>query len=466
MAFLDDFTGSDLAPLEGRPGWTLVDGEASGANINAVNSLRANSNQTVGSYKCTSQGSADHYTQASQLSNVAAFSVAVRLTNGNNFIAARSFSGVWEIYKRVSGTLTLIGSFTQALVSGDVVRLTAVGNTITLKVNGTQVISATESFNNTEVGQGLIPRGGSTTAWIDNFEAGAVSVAATATTLTGPTSGTNGVASTNFTSGANGTITGTVTVTPNDGGQGGTFTPTTVAISSGTPTATFTYTPASTGVKTISTTNNGGLTPASSIAYTSNAAGDTTAPVLSAPTGTQTGQTTATLGVSTANDANGTLYAVVTTSATPPSVAAIQAGTGATWAGSQAISSTGAKSFSATGLTASTVYYAHFQHKDAAANESAVATSASFTTAAVASGTITTPVMKNNTGTILASEAGVVVNVYNSTTGALVVRKTGLTSSAGGVVTVNDAAIVAGTAYSYEVVLAANGRRLPVATAA
>lgn len=106
------------------------------------------------------------------------------------------------------------------------------------------------------------------------------SAAATATTLSGPSSGTVSVASTNFTVGANGTITGTVTVTPGDAGNGGTFSPTTVAISSGTPTATFTYTPASTGVKTISITDDGGLTDATSLSYTSNAAASGYAPAL------------------------------------------------------------------------------------------------------------------------------------------------------------------------------------------
>jgi hypothetical protein len=272
--------------------------------------------------------------------------------------------------------------------------------------------------------------------------------AATATTLTGPTSGSNGVASTNFTSGANGTITGTVTVTPNDGGQGGTFAPTSVAISSGTPTASFTYTPASTGVKTISTTNNGGLTPASSIAYTSNAAGDVTAP-------TQTG--TITVGTVTSNSIQITWPAgadnvAVTSYETSPD--------GTTWTDRGNV-----LTYTFTGLTASTSYTFRVRAKDAAGNVSTPALQVTQSTAAVASGIITTPVMKNNTGTILASEAGVVVNVYNATTGALVVRKTGLTSSAGGVVTLTDVAIVTGTAYSYEVVLATNGRRLPVATA-
>ena len=109
--------------------------------------------------------------------------------------------------------------------------------------------------------------------------------AATATTLSGPSSGTTGVASGNFTVGANGAITGTVTVTPSDSAAGGTFTPTSVAISAGTPTATFTYTPASTGVKTISISDDGGLTDATPLSYTSNAAASGYSPALLAQRG-------------------------------------------------------------------------------------------------------------------------------------------------------------------------------------
>lgn len=110
-------------------------------------------------------------------------------------------------------------------------------------------------------------------------------------------------------------------------------------------------------------------------------ASDTTAPVLSSPTGTATGSTTATVGATT-DEGNGTMYAFVSTSATPPSATDLKAGTGATWSGSQAISSTGAKTLSATGLTASTGYYAHLIHTDAAANDSNIVTSAQFTTSA------------------------------------------------------------------------------------
>jgi len=113
---------------------------------------------------------------------------------------------------------------------------------------------------------------------------------------------------------------------------------------------------------------------------------DTTAPTLTGATATATGATTASGSVTT-DEANGTLYSVATTSATKPSKAQVKAGqnnSGATaaWAGNQAVSSTGAKSVSVTGLTAEANYYLHHMHEDAAANQSDVESSASFTTTA------------------------------------------------------------------------------------
>ena len=103
-------------------------------------------------------------------------------------------------------------------------------------------------------------------------------------------------------------------------------------------------------------------------------AGDTTAPTLTSPTATATGTTTASGTVST-NEANGTLYYLASTNASEDA-ATVKA------ASSQAVSATGSQSVSFTGLTASTTYYAHYVHRDAAGNDSAVATSASFTTSA------------------------------------------------------------------------------------
>ena len=97
--------------------------------------------------------------------------------------------------------------------------------------------------------------------------------AATGYSMSGPSSGVVGVASSNFTvtlTPAGGTSSA-ATITPSDGGGGGTFTPSTVSLSTGTPSATFTYTAGSAGVKTISVTDSLSLTDPSPISYTASA---------------------------------------------------------------------------------------------------------------------------------------------------------------------------------------------------
>jgi hypothetical protein len=200
-------------------------------------------------------GSTVGYSAADTLSSHDLFSIG-GLGTTKSFIGDVCEVSVWNTALGDTEWATLkAGTAPEGVASGSLVEAWALRelgdytgvNGRTLSVTGTLTRSGTDPFVRTAPG-------------------------ATATTLSGPSSGTVSVASTNFTVGANGTITGTVTVTPADGGAGGTFTPTTVAISSGTPTATFTYTPASTGVKTISISDNGGLTDAGSLSYTSNAA--------------------------------------------------------------------------------------------------------------------------------------------------------------------------------------------------
>lgn len=116
-------------------------------------------------------------------------------------------------------------------------------------------------------------------------------------------------------------------------------------------------------------------TRVSSTSFTTAAPGDTIAPTLSNPTGTQTGQTTADGSVST-NEANGTLYRYISTNAVE-SAATVKAANL-----TSAVTATGTQAVSATGLTANTTYYWHFVHRDAAGNDSVVSNSTSFTTAA------------------------------------------------------------------------------------
>lgn len=77
-------------------------------------------------------------------------------------------------------------------------------------------------------------------------------------------------------------------------------------------------------------------------------------------------------------------------------------------------------------------------------------------------GRIATPVLKNNAGTLLAHEHGVVVNVYDPATGVLVLHKTGLSSDGAGIVQFSDPALAVGVIYAYEVVLTGGRRRLPL----
>jgi hypothetical protein len=153
---------------------------------------------------------------------------------------------------------------------------------------------------------------------------------------------------------------------------------------------------------------------------------DATAPTLSSATGTKTGQTTASLSVST-NEGNGTLYWVVDTSATPPSAAQVKlgqdnGGAAADDSGSQAVSTTGVQAISggATGLTAGTGYYAYYMHEDANGNQSSVASSSQFTTDAAevnltylgTNGQTATQAAFTFAGVGLGSEANILIGLH------------------------------------------------------
>lgn len=135
---------------------------------------------------------------------------------------------------------------------------------------------------------------------------------------------------------------------------------------------------------------------------------DTTPPSLTSPTASATGATTASGSVST-NEANGTLYYLASVNASE-SVATVKAGS------SQAVSATGAQNVSLTGLTASTSYYLHFVHTDAAANDSTVSTSAQFTTSALDT---TPPTLTGPTGTATGATTASGTVSTNEDTGTL-----------------------------------------------
>lgn len=135
------------------------------------------------------------------------------------------------------------------------------------------------------------------------------------------------------------------------------------------------------------TQQNSGFTSAATL--TVGAAG----PALSSPTIAGVTATGATPGITT-DTATGTLYLVLSTTNTAPSAAQVKAGQNAAGAAvpsnSQAISSSGAKTASITGLSASTTYYPFWVHTNGSSVDSSVAAGTSFTTSATAGPTINT----------------------------------------------------------------------------
>jgi len=74
-----------------------------------------------------------------------------------------------------------------------------------------------------------------------------------------------------------------------------------------------------------------------------------------------------------------------------------------------------------------------------------------FSSVPASSGTITTSPIKNYSGVLQASQSGWIANIYNPTTGALVVRLTAQSTDASGILTLTDPLIVASTTYRVDI---------------
>lgn len=281
--------------------------------------------------------------------------------------------------------------------------------------------------------------GGPNTSNVVNSTSFTQPVSATAVTMTGPTSGVTGAASTNFTVGVTpigGVITGTVIVTPADGGAGGTFTPTTKSLTTGSPTGTFTYTAASAGAKTISATNNGSLTNPSNITYTASSA-SATATVVSGPS-------SGTVGVASTNftaSANGVISGTVV-------ITPADGGAGGTFSPTTVSISAGSPTatftYTAASAGAKTLSFT---------NSGSLTNQGNLTYTATASSIATFAYTAPGKRTVGGLRTGVAhrCTVHDKSTRALLATKTGLTSdSTTGLVSftlVASGTIVAGTEY-------------------
>ncbi len=82
-------------------------------------------------------------------------------------------------------------------------------------------------------------------------------------------------------------------------------------------------------------------------------------------------------------------------------------------------------------------------------------------TGGAATGTFTSEVLKRNNGTVAASSSLTYVRFYNTSTGALVVAKTGLSTNGSGIFTTTDALLVPGTTYGIDWEESGGQRRMP-----
>lgn len=99
------------------------------------------------------------------------------------------------------------------------------------------------------------------------------------------------------------------------------------------------------------------------------------------------------------------------------------------------------------GLTANTTYTIQFRAVNAAGN-GAWSTGVQFTTNAATTASFTLIGLANNAGVLWSDTGSITVDVYNPSTGALVIRKTGLSSNTSGDVIVSDAAMTSATTYT------------------
>lgn len=175
--FVDNFNRAD-ENLEASANWTHDGLIAGGAAVrsNALACLTTNSTGT--SYKCPDQGSADHYAQfvARATANSGPF-VCNRLADVNNFVGFRNNGATLEVYRRVGGTLSLLNSSAQSIISGTVLRLECTGTNWRVLKDGVQVATgAIGSALLTSTRQGVVAR--TTTAgqnpWVDDVEFGAL----------------------------------------------------------------------------------------------------------------------------------------------------------------------------------------------------------------------------------------------------------------------------------------------------
>lgn len=407
----DTFDGTADSTFVGRSGWSETSGFYSVLRLDGSGAVKSLSYTENSKGIVHDTGSTSHYIKAiigaGFISSAEFLKVQLGLSlvgsSPKFLVSYNSSTGQINIRGRRDGSLQSVTTITQTLSAGDELYFEQddVAKTLVLKLNGTTIHTEPDTtyYNETAVsGAGLVLDYNGNPALSDiirSFEAGSLSAAdTTAPTLTtptaavtSPTTATGSVTTTE--AGPAWAVMTTTATTPTaaqiKAGQnsaGAASPAATATLVSGANSAAFSFTglTPTTGYY-MHVVQDDTATPVNTSASVTSGlvttqAADTTPPTLSAVTGTVKSNALIVLGTTT-DEGNGTLYGVLTTSATAPTALQVrsgqnQAGAAAAWAGSLTIASAGAKSFNATGLTATTGYYAYFVHRDTSGNDSAV----------------------------------------------------------------------------------------------
>ena len=296
----DDFTGTGNLSAHtvsgtGATGGAWVTHPASvGEPLLVSGFVQSSDNSSRFSYNNVDPGADDYSNTVTFGNNEGIGGPRVRMdTTANTCYEAVFYLSPQEIqlYRWVAGTPTLLEAWTSQFSCSSLrLEVAGTGASVTLKVykDGSATALTPAGYVDSAASR-IVTRGkaGIRVYGVGTPNAGptliegtnALAATATSVTLSGPTSGTTGVASTNFTATTDQPVTVDTPITTATAGTG-TFSPSTPVILAGTSSITFTYTPSASQTANISITNSAGLTVLGSpIAYTSSAAN--TAPTFS-----------------------------------------------------------------------------------------------------------------------------------------------------------------------------------------
>jgi len=178
----DDFTGTAGVSIASRSptgagatgSWVDI-ASLSGIQLDGSGGINfTNVNQNF--FKATDNGSADHYAQGTAGAGFdgTSFPLIVRASDSDNYVGFRITSSTYELYKRVSGSFSLITSSAGSSSAGDVFKLSVSGNGFTVTKNGTSILTATDSFNNTVTTCGILCRSSGQNDVLRDFESGSL----------------------------------------------------------------------------------------------------------------------------------------------------------------------------------------------------------------------------------------------------------------------------------------------------